>query len=74
MILSQAQAEVCYRNMCELNNVGGTAKIEIRSNSKYIEVDATGAHIVVRRKSEGKPDGSEIHLDQTAFAKAYGLN
>jgi hypothetical protein len=73
MILNKFQAEAAYSSMCALNNVGGTAKLEMLSNGKYIEVDATGENIIVRRTNSGKPDGSEIHLNQASFAAAYGL-
>ena len=79
LILNQSQAEAVYSAMCALNNVGGIFDAKFK---KYVG-ERIGV-IVVQAAWDGEvfikfdvfemAQQSELYIDQSAFAEAYGLN
>lgn len=73
LILNQCQAEAIYSAMCALNNVNMQITSEERTlTGKLTVTENAWGRIVVTDERDGARL-FEAHVDQSAFATAYGL-
>lgn len=75
MILNQSQADAVYSAMCALNNVGGRVDTRfVNGMASVIEVrDRADRGVIVLFQTGGATRDIEKHINQAAFAAAYGL-
>lgn len=76
MILTITQAKAVYKAMCELNNVGarlGELDFDGLPSGVFITVFDFGTAGIHVKKTRGGLIRTEGHVNQAAFAAAYGL-
>ena len=86
MILSKPQAEAVYSAMCAVGKFGGDASFvfteghkttsvgRVRPSVPNVKQHPTLLEVFVFNRGSGRVEEHEFHIDQAAFATAYGLN